>query len=70
MLATRDYEWVVYPSTHVAGDGITIRPSSLTRGLDKAKAVAKEHPGSGIYSVSRGRFVGWINFKGRYVPFR
>jgi hypothetical protein len=67
--ATRDYEWVVYPEPRVAGEGIKIRPSSLTRGFEEAKRVAKERPGSGIYSVTHGRFVGWVNFNGRFVRF-
>jgi hypothetical protein len=70
-IETRDYEYVVYRSTKVSGTGIRIAGTGFTkRSLEDAKRVAKEYPGSGVYSTSKGRFVGWINFNGRYVPFR
>lgn len=66
--ARTDYEYVVYPSTRVEGSGIKIVPSRIgdKRSLDEAKAVARAAPGSGIYSVTRGRFIGWITPSGRY----
>lgn len=65
--ATRDYEYVVYPSTRVEGAGVNVAGFG-EKGFQSAKRLAKGHPGSGIYSVSKGRFVGWINFNGRLVP--
>jgi hypothetical protein len=65
--ATRDYEYVVYPSTIVQGEGVRV-PGFGEAGFQAAKRFAKERHGSGIYSVSKGRFVGWINFNGRLVP--
>jgi hypothetical protein len=68
---TRDYEYVVYPSTRVEGHGIKVLGTGFKNAhLAAAKKVAKLHPGSGIYSVSKGGFVGWINYNGRYVSFR
>jgi hypothetical protein len=76
--ATRNYEYVVYPETsHRNAEravkvptrrvGGAVRPYDLT----DAKRVAKEmgSPAS-IYSVSKGRFVGYVHPSGRYVTFR
>lgn len=69
-METRNYEWIVYPSARVSGDGYKIIPSSLTRGLDTAKRAAKAlGSGAAIYSVTKGRFVGGITPTGRYHPF-
>ena len=66
--ATRNYEYVVYPEPRVAGEGYKIIPSTLVN-EKPAIAYAKRHPGSGIYSVTKGRFIGWVNFNGRFVRF-
>ena len=66
-LATRDYEYVVYPSTVVSGDGVEVTGLGK-KGLRAAVAVAKKNRGSGIYGISHGGFVGWVNYNGRYVP--
>jgi hypothetical protein len=72
-METRNYEYVVYPQARVEGEGIKVVPSSLGSnvGLNRAKSIAKTQYGSGaaIYSVSKGRFVGWITPTGRYSPF-
>jgi hypothetical protein len=77
-IATRDYEYVVYPeASHRNAEravkvpmrrvGGTLKPYDLT----DAKRVAKEMGApAGIYSVSKGRFVGYVHPSGRYVPFR
>lgn len=66
-MLTRNYEYFVYPNMRVEGEGIKISPSSLVSGLDRAKETAKAlGPGAGIYSVTHGRFVGWITPSGRY----
>ena len=72
------YEYVVYPETsHRHAEravkvpmrrvGSALRPYDLT----DAKRVAKQmgSPAS-IYSVSKGRFVGYVHPSGRYVTFR
>lgn len=77
--ATRNYEYIVYPeATHrhaersvkvPMGDASTgkRRPYDLTA----AKRVAKEMGSpAAIYSVSAGRFVGYVHPSGRYVTFR
>lgn len=76
-IATRTYEYVVYPEASVSQTdravkvpmrrvGGTLRPYDLT----DAKRVAKEMgPPAGIYSVSKGRFVGYIHPNGRYRYF-
>jgi hypothetical protein len=76
--ATRNYEYVVYPeATHRNADravkvptrrvGGAVRPYDLT----DAKRVAKEMGSpAAIYSVSAGRFVGYVHPSGRYVTFR
>ena len=65
----RHYDYVVYPSVRVEGEGVKALGSGAA-GLTAAKALAKKRPGSGIYNVSRGGFDGWINYNGRYVSFR
>lgn len=77
-IATRDHEYVVYPeASHRHAEravkvpmrrvGGSLRPYDLT----DAKRVAKEMgPPAGIYSVSKGRFVGYVHPSGRYVAFR
>jgi len=69
--ATRDYEYLVYPEARHSGE-----PRKAPRGrnhwdLGPAKKIAREmgHPAA-IYSVSKGRFVGYIGRSGRFVPFR
>jgi len=76
--ATRDYEYVVYPeATHRHAErsvkvpmrrvGGAVRPYDLT----DAKRVAKEMGApAGVYSVSKGRFVGYVHPSGRFVTFR
>jgi len=67
--ATRDYEYVVYPRVRVEGEGVKV-PGFGEKGFQAAKRLAKEKwgPGAGIYNVSKGHFVAWINFNGRLVP--
>lgn len=67
---TRDYEYVVYAAPRVSGEGIRVK-GSLVRGLPEAKRVAKRVGSpAGIYSITKGRFVGYIHPNGRYVSFR
>jgi len=67
---TRNYEYIVYRDTRVSGEGIKIPGTGFKKAhLEAAKKVAKDlGPGSGIYSVSKGRFIGWITFNGYYSP--
>ena len=67
----RTYEFVVYQQPHVQGKGINV-PNTTIRDVKKAVAFAKQHVGrgAGIYSITKGRFVGWINPNGRFVSFR
>lgn len=68
---------VIYKSTIVkAGDvlaEVTV-PRRYTKtkdlALDAAKVIAKKHRGAGIYDVSKGRFIGWVNLNGNFVRFR
>lgn len=74
-IATRDYEYVVYPeaSHRYAERAVNIprRPGKSLWDLTDAKRTAKQMgPPAGIYSVSHGRFVGYIHPNGRYVSFR
>lgn len=77
-IVTRDYEYVVYPETsHRHAERAVKVPmrrvggSLRTYDLTDAKRVAKQMgtPAS-IYSVSKGRFVGYVHPSGRYVTFR
>ncbi len=74
-IATRDYEYVVYPEpSHRHAERTVKVPYRKGRGpydLTDAKRVAKEMgPPAAIYSVSKGAFVGYIHGNGRFVPFR
>lgn len=77
-IATRDYEYVVYPeASHRHAERSVKVPMRRVRGtlkpydLTDAKRVAKEMgPPAGVYSVSKGRFVGYVHPSGRYVTFR
>ena len=77
-IATRDYEYVVYPeATHRHADravkipmrrvGGSLRPYDLTAAKLEAKRMGAP---AAIYSVSKGRFVGYVHPSGRYVTFR
>ena len=79
-VATRNYEYIVYPEpSHryaersvripysVSRAGGSIRPFDLTAAKLAAKQMGSP---AAIYSVSKGRFVGYIHPNGRYVPFR
>ena len=74
-IATRDYEYVVYPETsHRHAERAVKIPTRRGKGpydLTDAKRAAKQmgSPAS-IYSVSKGRFVGYVHPSGRYVTFR
>jgi hypothetical protein len=78
LTATRDYEYVVYPeASHRHAERAVKIPMRRVRGslrsydLTDAKRAAKQMgPPAAIYSVSKGRFVGYIHPNGRYVPFR
>jgi hypothetical protein len=70
---TRNYEYVVYPeASHRHAERAVKVPMRRGRGpydLGGAKLVAKKMgPPAAIYSVSKGRFVGYIHPNGRYVP--
>lgn len=74
-VATRDYEYVVYPEpSHRNAERAVKIPRRQGRGpydLRDAKAAAKQMGSpAAIYSVSKGRFVGYIHGNGRFVPFR
>ena len=77
-IATRDYEYVVYPETsHRHAEravkipmrrvGGSLRPYDLT---DAKRAAKQMGSPAAIYSVSKGRFVGYVHPSGRYVTFR
>jgi hypothetical protein len=70
-VVTRNYEYVVYPEARHAGRAVKV-PMRRGRGpydLGGAKLVAKQMGSpAAIYSVSKGRFVGYIHSNGRYVP--
>ncbi len=77
-IATRDYEYIVYPeATHRHAEsavkipmrriGGSIRPYDLTDAKRTAKQMGAP---AAIYSVSKGRFVGYVHPSGRYVAFR
>jgi hypothetical protein len=76
--ATRDYEYVVYPeATHRHAErsvkipmrrvGGSLRPYDLT---DAKRAAKQMGTPAAIYSISKGRFVGYVHPSGRYVTFR
>ena len=70
---TRDYEYVIYKHPHHRGDGVIVPKSRLSdKGERAAIDFAKKNvgDGAGIYSITHGRFVGWINPNGRFVRFR
>ena len=74
-IATRDYEYVVYPeATHRNADRAVKIPTRRGKGpydLAAAKIAAKKMGApAAIYSVSKGRFVGYVHPSGRYVTFR
>lgn len=77
-IATRDYEYIVYPeATHRHADravkipmrrvGGAVRPYDL---VDAKRAAKQMGAPAAIYSVSKGRFVGYVHPSGRYVTFR
>ena len=77
-IATRNYEYVVYPETsHRHAEravkipmrrvGGSLRPYDLT---DAKRAAKQMGPPAAIYSISKGRFVGYVHPSGRYVTFR
>jgi hypothetical protein len=67
--ATRTYEYVVYPSTRVAGEGVKIEGFG-EKAYQAAARYAKSLPqwGAGIYSVGKGRFVSYVGPRGKMVP--
>ena len=70
--ATRNYEYVVYPeASHRNGDRAVKIPTRRGKGpydLTDAKIAAKKMGApAAIYSVSKGRFVGYVHPSGRYV---
>ena len=74
-IATRNYEYVVYPeATHRHAERAVKIPMRRGKGpydLTDAKRAAKRMgPSAAIYSVSKGRFVGYVHSNGRYVTFR
>ncbi len=74
-IATRNYEYVVYPeATHRNADRAVKIPTRQGKGpydLTDAKREAKQMGApAAIYSVSKGRFVGYVHPSGRYVTFR
>lgn len=69
----RDYEYAIYKQPHVQGDRVVVPGSRMSdKGEKAAIDFAKENvgAGAGIYSITHGRFVGWINPNGRFVRFR
>lgn len=77
-IATRDYEYVVYPeASHRHADravkipmrrvGGAVRPYDLA---DAKRAAKQMGAPAAIYSISKGRFVGYVHPSGRYVTFR
>lgn len=73
--ALRDYEYVIYPeATHRHAERALKIPSRPGKGLfdltDAKLAAKKMGPPAAIYSVSKGRFVGYIHPNGRYIAFR
>ena len=74
-IATRNYEYVVYPEpSHRHAERsvkIPTRPGKGPYDLTDAKREAKQLGSpAAIYSVSKGRFVGYVHPNGRYVTFR
>jgi hypothetical protein len=74
-IATRNYEYVVYPeASHRNADRAVKVPRRRGQGpwdLTDAKREAKQMGSpAAIYSVSKGRFVGYVHPNGRYVTFR
>ena len=74
-IATRDYEYVVYPeASHRHAERAVKIPRQRGKGpydLTEAKLAAKQMGApAAIYSVSKGRFVGYVHPRGRYVTFR
>ena len=74
-VATRDYEYVVYPeATHRHAERAVKIPRRRGKGpydLTDAKQAAKQMGSpAAIYSVSQGRFVGYVHPNGRYQTFR
>jgi hypothetical protein len=74
-VVTRNYEYVVYPeASHRYAERAVKVPQRRGRGpydLGGAKLVAKQMgTPAAIYSVSKGRFVGYVHPSGRYVTFR
>ena len=67
--ATRSYEYVVYPSTRVEGEGVKIDGFG-EKGYQAAARFAKSLPqwGAGVYSVSKGRFVSYVGSRGKMIP--
>lgn len=68
---TRDYEYIVYREARMSGEGIKVRRGRHAFDLSEAKRVAKRLGApAAIYSVTKGRFVGYIHHNGRFVSFR
>jgi len=73
--ATRYHEYVVYPeATHRHAERAVKIPTRRGKGpydLTDAKIAAKKMGApAAIYSISKGRFVGYVHPSGRYVTFR
>ena len=73
-MTIRNYEYVVYPeASHRNADRAVEVPASGRNWWDltAAKREAKQMGSpAAIYSVSKGRFVGYVHPNGRYVTFR
>jgi hypothetical protein len=72
-IVTRNYEYVVYPeaSHRNAERAVKVPIRRGTFDLTDAKHEAKQMgTPAAIYSVSKGRFVGYVHPSGRYVTFR
>jgi hypothetical protein len=72
-IVTRNYEYVVYPeaSHRNAERAVKVPIRRDTFDLSDAKHEAKQMGApAAIYSVSKGRFVGYVHPSGRYVTFR
>ncbi len=72
-IVTRNYEYIVYPeaSHRNAERAVKVPIRRGTFDLTDAKREAKQMGApAAIYSVSKGRFVGYVHPSGRYVTFR
>lgn len=67
--ATRNHDYVVYRHVRVEGEGLIVHGMGKPA-LRSAVAMAKTYgPGAGVYSISKGSFVGYITDSGRWRPF-